>query len=213
MFEFRWKIPGEPAEDAVLRIHSRSGWFGRKVLTLGDRRIFRRGWFEGIDARFFDPRTGCALHLRAAQIPNSALWRPALFCENDQLPELTGTHPPRVVQPPKLLAVVFGLTYLLMLLAVVMFPSTVEILDAVHAGEPGYTAARDIVPWIIPFLVTAGALLAVLNLRRWAVLLFAGLILAQIVLSVATSVPISLVGVAIQGALWLVGAACWGKMC
>lgn len=212
MFEFRWKIPGQPAEDAVLQIHSRSGWFGRKVLTVGGREVFRRGRFEGIYARLPDPRSGNELRLRAMAIPDSALWRPVLLCDGRELPELMGTRPPRVVQPPKALAVTFGFTYLLMLLAVVMFPSTVKILDGVHMDEPGYSATRDIVPWIIPFLVAAGCLLAVLNMRRWAVLLFGGLIATQIIVAAATRVPISMTAVGIEIVLWLVGAAHWGKM-
>lgn len=394
MFEFKWKIPGDPPEDVVLQIHSRSGWFGRKVLTLGGRQVFRRGWFQGIDARFLDPGRERELHLRMAQIPNSTDWRPVLLCDDRELPEITGAKPPRVVRPPKALAVTFGFTYLLMLLAVVTLPSTVKILNALYLrfedrrlilvvddpdrespvislgelqlppatvgqaystqltavggtapytwtpadqrwpsdlsldreagvlaftpavphdlgatvavqdaagdgvespiaivvnratprgpdypiietrrlpsavlGEPfavtlratggttpylwrtlksplpkgitldskegllegspreagafavtiraidsSYTPSQDIVPWIIPLLVTAVCLLAVLNMRKWAMMVFGALIVLQGLLLLATSVPISLVALAIQLLLWLVGAAHWGQM-
>jgi hypothetical protein len=394
MFEFKWKIPRDSPQDVVLRIHSRSGWFGRKVLTLGGRRVFRRGWFQGVDARFLDPGSGRQLHLRMAQIPNSTEWRPVLLCAGQELPEITGTEPPRVVRPPKALAVTFGFTYLLMLLAVVSLPSTVKILNALYLrfedrrlilvvddpdrespaislrepqlppakvgqaystqltavggtapytwtpadqrwprglsldretgvlactpavardlgatvaledaagngiespiaivvnratprgpdypiietrrlpsavlGEPfavtlqatggmtpyvwktlksrlptgitvdskqgllegspteagafavtiraidsSYTPSQDIVPWIIPLLVTAVCLLAVLNMRKWAVMAFGALIVLQGLLLLAASIPISLVALVIQLLLWLVGAAHWGEM-
>jgi len=242
MFEFKWKAPGDRPEEIVLRIHSRRGWFGRKQLFCGERSVYRRGWFEGIEVRgspaycgkcrcrlkglvkprcpecgtpfrnLFDPEGGRSLELRTLPIAGTPDWRPALFCDGQELPETTGTQPPRVVELPKSLAAVYGFTCLMMLLAVVMFPSTVRILRALHMDESGYTALQDIVPWFIPFLVTAACLLGVVNMRKRALLAFGGLIVLQGVLLPATGVPISMVALAIQVVLWLVGAAHWRQM-
>jgi hypothetical protein len=159
-----------------------------------------------------DPQGKRELGLRVVPMPNSHAWRPAVFCDGQELPELTGTAPPRVVRPPKTLTAIIGLTYLMMFLALMTFPSTVKILAALHMDQPGYIAAQDTVPWIIPFVVTAVALLGVLDMRKWGVVAFGGLIALQLVLLVVTNVPISVVAVAIQGLLWLVGAVDWGKM-
>ena len=212
MFTFRWEIPGDRAKEAVLHIHSRSSWFGRKVLTVGSQRVCRRGWFEGVDTRFVDPATGQDLRLRVARMPNSVQWRPVLLCDGQELAEMIGAELPRVAKPPKLMAMSFGFVYLLMLLTLVMLPSTIKILKAMHMGNPDYTASQDTVPWIIPILVAAVSLLAVLNMRKWAVVMFAGLIAAQAVLLAATDLPISAMALVIQILLWLLGAAYWRRM-
>ena len=132
MFEFRWQVPGEPKREAILRLHSRSGWVGRKTLTFDARTIFRRSWFEGIETRFPHRESSAQLHLRMVPIPGSPTWRPALFRNDEELPELTGTAPPHLVRRPKSIAVVTGLTYLTMLMAIVMLLSIVKMLDAIY---------------------------------------------------------------------------------
>lgn len=160
-----------------------------------------------------DPQGKRELELRVVPMPNSHAWRPAVFCDGQELPELTGTAPPRVVRPPKALSVTFGLTYLLMFLAVVVLPSTVRILHALHRDQAGsYAATPDILPWVVPFVVAAVSMLCVLDMRKWGVVAFGGLIALQLVLLVVTSVPISVVAVVIQALLWLLGVAYWGQM-
>lgn len=132
MFEFRWTIPGDPPEDAVLRIHSRSGWFGRKQLICGSRTVFRRGWFEGLEARFTCPDGRHDLALRLGPIAGTSDWRPVLQCDGQELHEITGNAPPHIVRPPISLAVPVGLTYLLLFLTVVMSPQAGKILDALY---------------------------------------------------------------------------------
>ena len=58
MLEFRWKLPGGDSEGVALRVHAWHGWLGRKVLTAGTATVFRRGWSEGIEARFFAEGAG-----------------------------------------------------------------------------------------------------------------------------------------------------------
>jgi hypothetical protein len=135
MFEFRWKVPESADLEVVLRVHSRHGWFAPKVLTCDGRDIYRRGRFEGIDARFAHPQTGQDLHLRMVEVPGTVVWRPALFYAGQELPETTGQPPPALVARPKLLAVVTGLTYLSMLMALVMLPSIAKMLDAVFLPQ------------------------------------------------------------------------------
>ncbi|MBU0639985.1 MAG: Ig domain-containing protein [Planctomycetes bacterium] len=132
MFEFRWKIPGDSPEDVVLHIRSWSGWLGRKQLTVGARTVFRRGWLEGIEARFADRDGALRFELRMLPISGTADWRPALFCDGRELPETSGTKPPRVVRPPNSLAIPVSVTYLLMLLAVIMSPQIGKMLDAFY---------------------------------------------------------------------------------
>ena len=132
MFEFTWHVPGPTPSEVVLRIHSHSGWLGRKVLTCDGRRIYRRGALGGVEARFRAPGGGSALHLRFARVPHSDDWRPLLFADGVELPESTGHAPPRIVPPPKSLMVPVGFTYLVMAIAVAMLPNTSTILDAFH---------------------------------------------------------------------------------
>lgn len=213
MFEYTWQIPGDPPEDVVLRIHSRSGWLGRKELVCNGQTVFRRGRLGGIEARFRAGAGGHELALRFLPAGEPGLWRPALFCDGVELPERGGGPLPRVPHPPRVLAVVVGLVYLLMFLAVVTLPSTVKILRAVYGpGDPDYSAGQHIAPWIVPFLATAAGLLGVLNMRRWAVFMFGAFILAQVVLRLVTPLPVSGTALTIECALWLCCAAYLGRM-
>lgn len=130
MFEFKWPVPGSAPSEVTLRIYGGSGWLARKVLTCDSQTIFRRGWLAGIETRFTAAGAGRALHLRAVQVPGSHDWRPALFADGTELPEMTGTAPPRIVPPPKSLALPVGLTYLMMAIVAAMLPQTSTILDA-----------------------------------------------------------------------------------
>jgi hypothetical protein len=130
MFEFKWHVPGPTPSEVTLRIHSRSGWLGRKVLICNGQTIFRRNLLGGVEAQFAAPGTGRSLVLRTLPVPNSADWRPALFADGTELPEITGTAAPRVVPPPKSLALPVGLTFLMMAIVAAMLPQTSTILDA-----------------------------------------------------------------------------------
>ncbi|UCG16115.1 MAG: putative Ig domain-containing protein [Phycisphaerales bacterium] len=135
MFEFKWQLPGTPRKEVALHIRSRLGWFGRKVVMLNGRTIARRGRFEGIYARFRDPDGGRRLEMGMARIEDSPVWRPVLTCDGVELAEITGAAPPRLVERPRLLAIVTGLTYLVMLMAAVMLLSIVKILDAMYLPQ------------------------------------------------------------------------------
>lgn len=132
MFEFKWHVPGPAPSEATLRIMSRSGWLGRKILTCNGQTVFRRGWLAGIETRFVPPGASGPLDLRVLHVPNSHDWRPALFADGVELPETTGTAPPRIVPPPKSLALPVGLTYLIMAIIMAMLPQTSTILDAFY---------------------------------------------------------------------------------
>jgi hypothetical protein len=131
MFEFKWRVPGQTPAEVTLLIRSRSGWLGRKVLTCDGQTIYQRGWLAGVETQFASPG-GVPLHLRAAQVPSSADWRPVLFADGGELPETNGTAPPRIVPPPKSLMIPVGLAYLLMGIVVAMLPQTSTILDAFY---------------------------------------------------------------------------------
>ena len=132
MLEFRWKLPGGDSESVALRVDAWHGWLGRKVLTVGAATVFRRGWSEGIEARFFSESAGSTCELRMEQAPSTRAWRPVLYVDGVEVPEITGSVPPRIVPPPKSLAIPVGLTYLVMFVAVVMFPQASRILDAFY---------------------------------------------------------------------------------
>ncbi len=132
MYNFRWRLSdGEPC-DVELAIHSRRGWFGRKVLTCDGHTVYDRGRFAGAETRFRIPGHSHDLRLQVLPIPGSSDWRPALLADGVEIPESTGNAPPRIVQPPKTLAVPVGVNYLLMLLVVVMLPQASRILNAIQ---------------------------------------------------------------------------------
>ncbi len=131
MREFCWSLSKEENPDVILRLHG-SGWIGHKTLLACQRLIFERGWFQGIECRFTHPDTGDRLLLRCVRVDGTAQWRPALFCHGKEVPELTGVEPPPAAKRPRSIAVVTGLTYLCMLMAVIMLPSIRSILDALY---------------------------------------------------------------------------------
>ena len=132
MFQFKWQTPAPDSENITLEVHSRSGWFGRKILTFGRRTIYGRGRFEGIEKRFWTPDSGHPLHLRFVPISGTPNWRPALMFGDTELPEQSGTELPPLIRRPAGLSAVVGVTYLFMLMGAVMTPSIVKILDALH---------------------------------------------------------------------------------
>ena len=137
MFEFKWQLPGTHDRQVVLWIHSRRGWFGRKVLTMDGRSIFRRGPLGGIYASFQEPAAGRRLELLTVPTAKGDGWRPALYRDGLELPERTGTVPPAAPRRPKSVAVATGLTCLTMLIVAVMFPHIWNMLDSAmgHSDE------------------------------------------------------------------------------
>ena len=132
MFQFKWQTPAPDSQNITLEVHSRSGWFGRKVLRVGDHTLYRRGRFAGIEQRFSIPDSGRPLHLRFVLIPGTPIWRPALMLGDTELPEQSGTEPPQLMQRPAGFSAVVGVTYLFMLMGAVMVPSIIKILDALY---------------------------------------------------------------------------------
>lgn len=132
MLTYQWSLPENGDRKAILNIHGKGGWFGIKEFQFGDERIFRRGLFSGIDHRFIDPTTGSVIHLLMEQVGGSSTFRPALTIDGQALPETTGTPPPRVPDRPRSIAIVTGITYLSMLMALIMLQPISKILDAVY---------------------------------------------------------------------------------
>lgn len=132
MYEFKWHVPGPPSAEVTLRLHNGSGWLARKTLTCDGRVVFERGHFTGAETRFAARPDGAELHLRMVPIAHSTDWRPALFAGDMEIPETTRSAPPRIVPPPKTLAIPVGLTYLLMAIVTAMLPQTSAILDAAY---------------------------------------------------------------------------------
>ncbi len=213
MFEFKWQSPAQPSEQITLQIHSHSSWFARKVLRIGDEVVFRRGRLQGVEARFKCRGTEQQLHLRLEQEPNTPSWRPALFCGDAELPEQTNTEPPQLARRPRVLSVVVGLTYLVILLGVVTLPPIVNILVAVHrdSGE-SYSAAQDVVPWVLPFVVTAVCLVGFWNMRKWSVHLYTPAVALQGLLWNTGAVPIATTALILQIVICFMGVAYLSKM-
>jgi len=145
MLEFKWHVPGQPPQELVLRLHSRSGWIGRKHLLLAGRTIYRRGWFEGIESRFLDPHSGRRLELFLRRDDRSGHWRPVHSIEGVEIPEVNGTPPPPVVDPPRPLAIAIGFTYLAMLMALVTLSPIFSILNAVNLRHDDRRAVLTVV--------------------------------------------------------------------
>ena len=78
--------------------------------------------------------------------------------------------------------------------------------------DSGYTASQDIIPWIVPFVVTGVCLLGFLGMRRWSVFVYAFLILLQVGLAFSPGLPVSLMALSLQGILCLIGGLHWGRM-
>ena len=119
MFQYKWQTPAPDSENITLEVHSRSGWFGRKVLRMGGQTLYRRGRFAGIEQRFSIPDSGHAIRLRLMSISGTPNWRPAFFCGGAERPEQTTTEPPQLAERSKVLGVPVGIAYLCILMAVV----------------------------------------------------------------------------------------------
>ena len=132
MFHFRWQVSGANSLEVSLAIQTRRGWAGRKILTYDGHTVYERGRFAGAEARFKIPGHPQDFRLRVVPVPGCSDWRPVLLADGVELPETTGNAPPRIVHPPKSLAIPVGVNYLLMLLAVVMLPQASRILNAVR---------------------------------------------------------------------------------
>lgn len=132
MFEFRWELPrAETARQVALTIHARDDWIGPKRLVLDGRTLFRRGRFAGIDFDFFHPdQPDCPVCLRSEPDPHSNRWAPRLYVDNQLVPEQTGTEPPSVPDRPASIALVTGVVYLVMLMALIMLPHIWHVLYA-----------------------------------------------------------------------------------
>jgi hypothetical protein len=131
MYEFRWQLPGPSPQTISLRIHARRDWFGVKTLTFSGRTIYRRLWLSGIEHRFRPEPAGPLVYLRLIEEAEGQ-WRPALYADGCELPEQLGTVPPHVPHRPTIISVVTGLTYLAILIAIVMLPSTEKMLRALR---------------------------------------------------------------------------------
>ena len=132
MFQFEWQTPAPDSEKITLEVHSRSGWFGRKILRMGGQTLYRRGRFAGIEQRFSILDTGHTVHLRFVPISGTPNWRPALMLGDTELPEQSGTEPPQLIKRPASLSAVVGATYLFMLMGAAMVLSIIIILDALY---------------------------------------------------------------------------------
>ncbi len=132
MFQFKWQTPAPDSENITLEVHSRSGWFGRKILRMGGQTLYRRGRFAGIEQRFSIRNSGHTVHLRFVPISGTPSWRPALMLGDTELPEQSGTEPPQLMQRPAGFSAVIGVTYLFMLMGAAMVPSIIIILDALY---------------------------------------------------------------------------------
>ncbi len=132
MYEFRWTLPGKPDEhDIQLRILARNGWIGRKILLLDGNQLYTRGWFGGINHTFPHPEEpNRLLTLQAVPAPKMRCWQPQLTLDDAILPERTGNPPPPVPRRTRLLGVVTGLTYLIMLMVLIMLPHVWRMLQA-----------------------------------------------------------------------------------
>lgn len=213
MFRFKWLTPTSSPREITLDIHSQSGWFGSKVLKLGDQTLFRRGRFGGIEHRFRLPEDGQPVHLQVVQVPGTPNWRPVVMFDGSELAEQNGTHPPTMAERPPTFSAIVGLTFLFMLMAAVMVPSIVRILNALHRDvAEGYSAAQDIAPWVVPYLVSAVCLLGYWNMRKWSVFLYMFAVAAQGGLSLTGIASISMTALMSQVLLCLVGLAHLSKM-
>ncbi len=144
MYEFKWTLPFDAKQTVTLRITSKSSWLGRKTLRLDDRVVYRRGRMEGIEHRFRVPTGGQELRLTWEQMPGFPSWRPVLLYNEAELEEITGCQPPLVSQRPPFLAVVTGVTYLLMFMMAIMLPHIWRMLYAGLAHSDSRTIILNV---------------------------------------------------------------------
>lgn len=135
MFEYRWEIPGRPTRDIALRVYSKRGWLGRKVISIDGQAIVKRSRFQGVFCRFPDPTGGNRLEMRLIPVDGGRIWRPGLFRDGQEIPQAGGTPPPVVPQPPALLASSAAIVYVLLLMAVVCYLPITQILEALYVNR------------------------------------------------------------------------------
>lgn len=219
MFEFRWTLPSQPKpHEVVLAVHARNSWFGRKVLYVDGRPAYRRDRFSGIDHAFPAP-DGSAQNIEVRLVRDERIgeWAPRLTCDGAAVPETSGTRPPKIVKAPPLIAVVVGLTCLVMFMALVTLPSIATLLDAVYGKGgwhpvAGYSPTRHLYPWITPFVVSAGCLLGFWNMRRWGVQALGIAIVLELAALLTHVAPMSGIALGVQAVLWCIGAAYYRRM-
>lgn len=232
MLEFRWALPSPTTlpstttsssvtplpsakREVVLKVLSRHGWFGRKVLSVDGKCIYNRWRFDGIDHDFYESNK--PLCLRLVRKSGSNGWFPQLTMAGSVLPEVTGTAAPRAVQVPPAIGLVTGFVYLMMLLTIVVLPPIVKILYALHGDGKryailNYTATQDILPWVVPFMGTAVCLVGFWDMHRWGVWTLGLLIAAEVVANLTVGIPVTWVGLVLQGVLLCLGLAYYKKM-
>ncbi|HNO80324.1 MAG TPA: Ig domain-containing protein [Phycisphaerae bacterium] len=154
MFEFKWQLSEPAAQSVILRVHARSGWFGTKSLTVGEKVIYRRGLFAGIEAQFRPVPEGPPVDLKLVPTTENQ-WRPALFVGGEEIPERNGTPLPLNPARPALISVVVGSCYLLMLIMTVILPSTVKMLTALRMPHADRKIALHFSDPGMPELLTA----------------------------------------------------------
>ena len=135
MLEYVWNLPGKTGSHEVrLQIGADHSWIGRKVLMLDGRVFYRRGPFAGINHSFPHPDfPSQPVELRAEPDSAARQWCIRLSVLGKALPELSGAKPPPTLHRPTLLAVVTGLTYLIILMVLIMLPHIWRMLSTVYA--------------------------------------------------------------------------------
>ena len=82
--------------------------------------------------------------------------------------------------------------------------------------DDAYAAFNHIAPWMAPFAVTSVCLLGFWNMRRWSVILYAALILAQLVIGVVgvwhAWLPLNVTGLILQTLVFAAGARSFTTM-
>ncbi|HRX83958.1 MAG TPA: hypothetical protein P5572_02950 [Phycisphaerae bacterium] len=145
MYEFQWQLPTPQSSTVTLRVHTRKDWFGIKTLHVDGRRIYRRYWLAGVSHRFAVDGSAGVAELNLVE-SGAHQWRPVLLYNGQELPEELGTAPPQLSYRPPIISVVTGVTYLLMLVAVVMLLSITDMLETLkqpHAGRKYVLTVRD----------------------------------------------------------------------
>ncbi|MHC4609892.1 MAG: Ig domain-containing protein, partial [Planctomycetota bacterium] len=72
-------------------------------------------------------------------------WIPQLCSDGTVVPEATGAAPPPIPDRPKLVSIIVGVTYLIILMLVVMLPHILKMLDAVRGHSDIRTHVLEVV--------------------------------------------------------------------
>ncbi len=141
MYRFVWVLPSAASEEHILTLEMRSrmGWIGRKVLTLDGRRLFSRGWFDGVHHRFALPGGGDRFVLDVEKTGQSNQWQPVLSQGGRRIEETTATLAPHTPRRPAFLAIVVGTTFLMMFMMFIMWAPIEKILTAAYAHADSRT--------------------------------------------------------------------------